>query len=547
MTVTFVCMSPTLNTASPYGVQTISLVLCRQPLRDYFPPMKMRPIVLMLVHLYIRSILAQPGTLDPNFCIGGICQPQIGSGSSVVYDVITSPDTSIFICGGSTYAGAAWAFVGKLQPDGAVDTNFGASSGFTLIDVGTETVANALSQAADGSMYVSGTSWFGAWSTSGIIAHMLQDGSMDPDFGVDGVVIVDHAGLPTSLSDIVIQPDGMILVCGSYEVAGSSNSLLVRIQPDGVVDTTFSGNGYLPIDAYPAHEELQGVGMMADGSIIATGFALVGSWAKSVLLKCSSTGILEPSFGTGGIFELALPTYSSYGYDVAVTSQGIYVAGVSGYSGLGEDTFLARVHVDGSMDTGFASAGSASLDLAPMDRAYCVQIQDDMKVLIFGTTGQSGLNPSNILVLRYDTSGILDPTFGMNGIVSTTVLNEANYGLAGAIQPDGKIVCAGFGSSGLSDNFAAVVRYLNELSVHSPAMADASSIMPYPNPLAVGGVMNLHSSCSVPPTCFNSLGQHLVLDIQRTTKDQWSIRTDGLAAGCYFVSVAAKCFPFIVE
>jgi uncharacterized delta-60 repeat protein len=121
----------------------------------------------------------------------------------------------------------------------------------------------------------------------------------------------------------------------------------------------------------------------------------------------------------------------------------------------------------GSLDPGFGNGGIATTDLgSTADRAYGVAQQPDGKIIEVG----SMLNKSGIFVFavtRYLPNGSLDPTFGKGGIVQTAVTNYGSEADAVTVEPDGKIVVAGWaqvgkansGYGGQSNTAVVVARY----------------------------------------------------------------------------------------
>lgn len=99
---------------------------------------------------------------------------------------------------------------------------------------------------------------------------------------------------------------------------------------------------------------------------------------------------------------------------------------------------LTRRNPDGSLDSTFGSGGIVTLamDTGSYYGAQALIISDG-KILV------AGGGASRVVLARYTSEGILDPTFGTNGTVTTTAGIENSSAYAIAIQPDGKIVLAG--------------------------------------------------------------------------------------------------------
>jgi uncharacterized delta-60 repeat protein len=145
--------------------------------------------------------------------------------------------------------------------------------------------------------------------------------------------------------------------------------------------------------------------------------------------------------------------FNDLAYSLIVQPDGkILVAGET-YNGSSWDFALLRYNADGSLDTTFDSDGIVTTDLND-DHGYSVTVQPDGKILVAGFTITNG---SDFVILRYNVDGSLDESFGTSGIVVTdVVLNDAGYSLA--VQPDGKILLAGVAHNGFGADFA-LLRY----------------------------------------------------------------------------------------
>jgi uncharacterized delta-60 repeat protein len=139
---------------------------------------------------------------------------------------------------------------------------------------------------------------------------------------------------------------------------------------------------------------------------------------------------------------VAITTGSYYTAAVQPSDSKIVVAGVTP----GLDFVLARYNTDGSIDTSFGSGGVVLTNVGATDFATSLAIQPDGKIVAAGYT-ESCNGPSctgSVALARYDSSGVLDPAFGAGGVVTATVGSSMNRASGVAVQSDGKIVIAGY-------------------------------------------------------------------------------------------------------
>ena len=174
--------------------------------------------------------------------------------------------------------------------------------------------------------------------------------------------------------------------------------------------------------------------------LITTGVFLFGALILSKAVGAAS-GDLDPTFGNGG------KVTTIFGGDdramcVVIQVDGkIVVAGSSSGSG-NNDFVLTRYNQDGTLDTMFGSGGKVVTDFGGNDSAHALLVQPDGKLVTAGA-GSSG---ADFALARYNTSGTLDTSFGTGGKV-TTNFGATDSANALVIQTDGKLVAAGASGS----------------------------------------------------------------------------------------------------
>ena len=134
----------------------------------------------------------------------------------------------------------------------------------------------------------------------------------------------------------------------------------------------------------------------------------------------------------------------------------------SSHNGSNEDFALVRYNSDGSLDTTFDGDGMVTTAVGSADdRGYGVAVQPDGKILVAGMS--YGASNQDFALVRYNSNGSLDTTFDGDGKVTTAIGTGADSGQAVALQPDGKILVAGYAM--MSTNDFAIVRYNSDGSL----------------------------------------------------------------------------------
>jgi uncharacterized delta-60 repeat protein len=175
---------------------------------------------------------------------------------------------------------------------------------------------------------------------------------------------------------------------------------------------------------------------------LAFGLSLFGVVLPALFAgHASGGGGLDPGFGDGGIALNSL-SGSDFSFAVALQPDGkIVTAGTSNYG-----FAVNRYNNDGTLDQTFGSAGTVLRYFGPYNLAYGLAIQPDGKILAAGyQQNGTGAEPDfavTPLVVRYNPDGSPDSSFGSAG---SAIVGQAPVESAKsvAIQPDGKIVVAG--------------------------------------------------------------------------------------------------------
>jgi uncharacterized delta-60 repeat protein len=161
---------------------------------------------------------------------------------------------------------------------------------------------------------------------------------------------------------------------------------LVRLLTDGSPDTTYGDDGEVIIDLGKA-ESGYGAALQADGKILIAGDTWEPYNRDAIVVRTTSSGDLDPTFGTDGVANIAFGEDFEQFNELVLQSDGtIVVAGSSGAGGY-RDFIVARVLSDGSLDQTFDYDGKVTHDLGDDDAAWALAVQTNGKLLLAGETG----------------------------------------------------------------------------------------------------------------------------------------------------------------
>lgn len=335
---------------------------------------------------FTRRVLPT-GVVDVTYEIVGMA-----SGS---YHLLLEPDGKAFVSGLSG--------INRRNSNGTFDGSLVPYNGFDRSVTVVKTLPN-------GKLLVGGNfSAFNGKSVNGIV-RLLADGTIDPSFEVGTATPFPNALNTTdyedpNVYDIEIQTDGKILVGGYFQrFNGYPYKHLVRLNPNGSVDTSFHNSGFNNLVAE--------ITLQPDGKI------LVGGEFESPAYRIVR---LHPDGTEDSSFAASISWGRVRTIDLHPNGK-IYIGGT--FLGVNGNVaeHIACVLMDGTLDNSF-SVGTA-LGAAPLQD---IAIQSDGKLIVL----KNG-------VFRISESGALDNTFIVGG-----VFTSSNFYQKVAIQPDGKILIIG--------------------------------------------------------------------------------------------------------
>lgn len=217
----------------------------------------------------------------------------------------------------------------------------------------------------------------------------------------------------------------------------------------GALDTRFGAGGVVRTDHEGTPDGAEDVLVQPDGRVVAAGW-----WGRSAgevwytdfaLARYDRSGRLDATFGDAG--TVATDFFGGYDQANAVLRQrdGRLVAvGAAFRHGGSDPSFaLARYRPDGRLDPSFGDGGLVSTDVGDHDEATAAALQPDGRIVVAGYDLAADRPRAELVVARYRPDGTLDPTFGVAGMAITAVSPSDPSFLQGqdvVIQPDGHIV-----------------------------------------------------------------------------------------------------------
>jgi len=383
---------------------------------------------LMLCVIFISlTVIAAPSDLDPTFGSGGevISSP---NGSSAIrgYGMALQSDGKIVMVGGYDSVGPSFV-VARYNVDGSLDTTFGTNGWVSVTFGGTLEIAVSVAIQTDGKIVVAGNA--STPNQDAAIARLNPNGSLDTTFDGDGKVTVNFVDLQGSYPDYInvvkIANDGKIVFAGGALGFNLSYKAIVgRLNPNGSLDTTFDGDGTL----FAGGGIWEDLNVQSDFAIVLVG-RNSGQFSSTMrAAKYTNSGATDWSYSR----SVTPGCYIGLN-GIATQSDGKLVV-VGKYAC---KMIAIRLNINGTEDNTFNNT-----TLTPDGEAFSVAIQPDGKIvanIAFNGYGNGGFS-----LIRYNTNGSLDSSFGSGGTVSTSVSNpDTDGGRKVLFQPDQKILVGG--------------------------------------------------------------------------------------------------------
>jgi len=287
-----------------------------------------------------------------------------------------------------------------------------------------------------------------------------QNGILDPSFGINGIVVIDVDNSNNASKAIAIQPDGKILIAG-YSTTSINLFNVVRLNGDGSLDNSFGSNGVVST-TLASTSIASSIALQDDGKIIAGGHSWGGDYNEFTLIRYNSNGSLDATFGNSGIVTTSFLNKSGIGKSLAIQADGkIILAGFS-YSDFNDfdDFALVRYNSDGSLDNSFGTGGIVFTSFGnTMDWINSVTLQSDGKIVA------GGFSADRMALARYLNDGSLDITFGANGLVANYIFTASQAIINGlSLTQDGIYAC-GFSIDSTSNSTLVKYDYDGNISL----------------------------------------------------------------------------------
>jgi uncharacterized delta-60 repeat protein len=331
------------------------------------------------------------GALDPTFDGDGKVTTDFGGGADGADDVALQADGKI-VAAGSGFAQPVRPLdfaLARYNRDGTLDATFG-DGGKVLTTFAPNSIdgANALLIQPDGKIVAAGSTRSGP-RRQFAVARYLPNGSLDPSFGGDGLVVTPISSGDDIVFDLALQPGGKLIAAG-WSSPGGFDIAMARYDPNGGLDGSFDGDGVVVASAFrPASTYAGKVLVQPDGKILTGGAGLA---------RFNPDGSVDRSFGAEGraATEFGLLT------PLLQRDRKILAVGITSSPGNYSDFAVVRLTADGRVDPTYGRGGRVVTSFRAQDDATDAALLANGKLLVAGYTAEVPFeSPADFVVARY--------------------------------------------------------------------------------------------------------------------------------------------------
>jgi uncharacterized delta-60 repeat protein len=501
-------------------------------------------IIVTFLIITIKPLSGQDGTLDYNFGEEGVIKVSFSDKNTRGNNLLYLDDGS-FILGinsDESYYGSLINrsfYIYKLFPNGEIDTNFGQNGHlyYPNGDNGKSYVCS-MTQQSDGKFIVNST--IDGYQK---LLRFKQDGIIDLSFGNSGIVDINDE------SKIALQSDSKIVLAGQYYDGFDNLYYFSRYNIDGTIDDSYGNNGTVQTDVTSYRFDLcRSIKIDTENRVIAVGTSYdEATHRNAVIVRFNEDGTLDGSFGDNGVVITDFNSLSNHGVfnDVNILPSGNIVAGGNmeysgGTGGMGgSKPAIVKFNSNGTLDTSFGNQGIVIMNTIydANDNLWTLTIQSPDQKIIFGG-GASLPFPymqTDFYISRLNSDGSVDTEFGNSGVFLSQFGNaETNMVHDICLDNKGKILAIGITKDPTNQFFNAIVCRLNNESLIIDSHQAKPEINIFPNPaIDYFTVDNLNDDSRITLHIMDYLGK----TIQRyeRIKNKANVNIANLPPGIYIV------------
>ncbi len=382
-----------------------------------------------------NAAYATSGDLDPTFGVDGVARTTF-SGTAGGSSIARQSDGKIVAAGGEGAFETGDIAVARFDATGVLDPSFNGTGQVTTSVGAFHDGASQVLIQSDGKIVVVGTTDTAAdGSTSDVaVVRYNTDGTLDAGFGTGGIVTT-HVNAVNVAMAAALQSDDKIVVVGA--TSGSTfDELVLRYDAGGTLDSTFGTGGIVTLDFGGRGDQARDVLVQPDGGIVLVGASFNGplflDGAVGTITRLDGLGTPDATFGTGGSVVFSPQPISIINNVVRQSDGKLVVLAATGTGGVAFR--LLRFDTAGAPDGGFTGAfipffitniNADALALAP-----------DGKFVV------TGFFIGGFQSARVEADGTLDASYGNSGYINN-IVGMSSVAIGAVVEPSSDILIVG--------------------------------------------------------------------------------------------------------
>ncbi|MBS1777274.1 MAG: T9SS type A sorting domain-containing protein, partial [Bacteroidetes bacterium] len=334
------------------------------------------------------------------------------------------------------------------------------------------------------------------------------------------------------INSIALQPDGKIVSVGIRQTPEDAIQV-VRYLPDGSLDSSFGNNGEVYYDwtwgvfHYPTAND---IAVLSNGKIVVGATTQIDANGKYCFtaLRLLPNGSLDTSFNHSGMAYTDIGGWLAYCKAMQLQLDGKIL--LAGYS---DSITVVRFDTTGKLDNSFGTGGMVKLSQGKGGNTLTLQL--DGKALVGGEAN------TDFIIYRLMPDGSIDASFGTNGYIQNKILNKETQVNGIVVQSDGKIVMSG-GTLDSTNYYAHpfLLRYLPKATGVKEIPFNKNDFNIFPNP--VNDKLTIaypnDQGVMVDICVYDVMGRKLVSkESQYFKSSSVTIPVSTFAPGVYFISI----------
>lgn len=439
-------------------------------------------LLIIFFFLITFNTQSQNDYLDTSFNVTGYNVIDINSQNNFANGMAIQPNQKSIVVGSVSNGTQDSVILYRFNNDGTLDTSFN-SVGYTITGFQYTSVGKDVALQPDGKILVAGHTWNGNVNTVAVI-RFNNNGTLDQTFANNGKFIMSSSNKNYLVNRIKLEDDGNLIVAGFVYESGEDQQdhFLARISEQGTLDAGFGNSGIVVTNFGADYQNwINDIHVLSNGKIVTTGFSGVFGLPFPMVVRYNSNGSVDTSFANNGYLSIAPQNNSLPSLFKSVTADSnnnLYFAGFTiGTSNYYSDSIIVKTDSNGNLDTSFGVNGIKTFQANPNQN-------DGLDVIKFHPSGALILGGSlrvdwstiKIFVSSMDLSGNINTNYGNNGVVTFEGVTTPNILKDMEIQNVDKVLLVGdVGNDILLTRFTQSPLGIEEFS--------KNAISYYPNPV----------------------------------------------------------------